>query len=406
MARIVAFHALRPRKDIAEKVAELPYDVVDTDEAREIAGDNRYSFFHVSRPEIDLAPDTAPYSTEVYNRGRENLESFINESVMVKDGEPKLYLYTLEMDGRSQTGIVCCVSIDDYLENVVKKHELTREDKELDRMTHLDILNAQTGLVYLLYREDGAVKPLIREAAKADPQYDFTAEDGIRHTVRVIDDTGIQKKLIEAMASRDLYIADGHHRAASAVKVGQKRREQGKAEGEHNHFLTVVFPHDELRILAYNRVVKDLKGMSAGEFIDTLKKEFDVTEGEQKIPAKKHDVCMYLEGKWYTLRYKGELPNDPVGSLDVKILQDRVLSNMLGIDNPRKDSRINFVGGIRGTKELERLVDQGKYIVAFSMYPTSVEDLIGVSDSGNIMPPKSTWFEPKLRSGLFVHLLD
>jgi len=406
MAQIVAFNGLRPRKELADKVAELPYDVVDSEEAKVIAGDNRYSFFHVSKPEIDLGSEIDPYSKEVYNRGRQNLEAFINESIMVKDDEPKLYLYTLEMDGRSQTGIVCCVSIDDYLNDIVKKHELTREDKEKDRMTHLDILNAQTGLVYLLYREDGSVRSIIQKAAAAEPEYDFTADDGIRHTIRVIDATAMQQKLIESMVSRDLYIADGHHRAASAVKVGQKRRNEGMKDGEHNHFLAVLFPHDELRILAYNRVVRDLNGMSVDAFIEKLGNEFDVEKSTVSVPEQKHQVCMFLDGSWYTLSYKGEVPADPVGSLDVKILQDRVLSALLGIENPRKDSRINFVGGIRGTSELEKLVNNGKYQAAFSMYPTSVEDLINVSDTGNIMPPKSTWFEPKLRSGLIVHLLD
>lgn len=406
MADIKAFRGLRPRQDIVHLVAELPYDVVTSDEARKITANNNYSFYHITKPEVDLPPATDQYDPQVYRKGADNLEDFISSGVLRYEEKPCLYLYTLVMDGRSQTGLVTCISIDDYLNNKVKKHELTREDKEIDRMTHVDVQNAHTGLVYLLYNEDGSVKERFQHALTATPVYDYTASDGIRHTIRIVDDPDMVKGFIASFSNIDLYIADGHHRAASAVKVGLKRREQNPAapaDAEHNYFLGVIFPHDQLRILPYNRTVRDLNGFSPDEFIDKVKAHYTVEKTGLSVPEKKNTLCMYIDRQWYVLTPVFTIPDDPIESLDVKILQDRILNPVLGIQNPRTDKRIDFIGGIKGADELTRIVDSGECAVAFSMYPTSVEDLMDVADSGGIMPPKSTWFEPKLRSGLIIH---
>lgn len=406
MAIIKAFRGIRPDANLAAKVAALPYDVVDSDEARHIADGNEFSFFHISKPEIDMNPDINPYDPSVYAAGRENLRRFVTEGIMKKDPEPKLYLYSQEMDGRIQTGLVACASIDDYIENRIKKHELTREEKEKDRTVHLDTVGANTGPVFLFYREDGSKKELFAKAMRIDPEYDFTADDGIRHTFRLVSDAEMISAFIKSFQNEVLYIADGHHRAASAVKVGQMRREAKPdytGDEEFNSFLSVIFPHSDLKILAYNRAVKDLNGRTKEEFLRSVSASFDIQEGGPKEPKNRGEVSMYMNGKWYTLKPTFEISEDPVEGLDVMMLQTKVLSPVLGIDNPRKDSRIKFIGGIRGTAELERLVDAGKFAVAFSMFPTSIEELIDVADAGKIMPPKSTWFEPKLRSGLIVH---
>ncbi|PKL36169.1 MAG: DUF1015 domain-containing protein [Spirochaetae bacterium HGW-Spirochaetae-1] len=409
MAAIKAFRGLRPRPDLAEKVAELPYDVLSSDEARQVAEGNQYSFFHVTKPEIDMSLDINIYDESVYAAGKRNLDSFIHEGILIQDREPRLYLYTQIMNGRSQTGLVACVSIDDYIENRVKKHELTREDKEQDRTRHLDILNANCGPVFLLYREDGAKKKLFDQAISIKPIYDFTAEDGITHIVRVIENPELISGFEKAFSRDNLYIADGHHRAASAVRVGQNRRKENPAytgEEEFNHFLAVIFPHDQLRILAYNRAVKDLNGMENDSFLQQVMKEFTVEKSSRKVPLGTCEFSMYLDGTWSTLKPRFTVSGDPIEGLDVKILQDHLLEPVLGIGDPRTDNRISFIGGIRGTEELEKLVDSGKYKVAFSLYPTTLIQLMNVSDTDGIMPPKSTWFEPKLRSGLVVHLLD
>ncbi len=408
MAKLRAFRAVRPGKSLEKKIAALPYDVVSFDEVVEIAGNNPCSFFHVTRAEMDLDPKTDPYTDEVYKKGRENLDKFVEEGSLVQDEKAALYLYSQVMNGQMQTGIVACASIDDYMNNIIKKHEFTREDKENDRTRHLDILDANTGPVFLIYRNDSEKSSLIAEAMKKDPVYDFEADDGIRHIVRVIEDESVISNLEKAFDGDDLYIADGHHRAASAVRVGNMRREANPSytgEEEFNSFLSVIFPDDELRILAYNRVVKDLNGMNGESFITALDKDFTVEQNNMKIPASSGSFSMYLSGLWYTITPRHEISKDPVEALDVSIIQKRLLDPLLGIGDPRKDKRIDFVGGIRGTSELEKMVDSGKYQVAFSMYPTGVKELINVSDSGQVMPPKSTWFEPKLRSGLFVHKL-
>jgi len=410
MAKIRAFKALRPAKDLADKIAELPYDVVSLKEVIEIAGKNPYNFYHITRAEMDLPEGTDPYSDGVYRKGRETLEKFIDEGFLARDEKPMLYLYSQVMDGRMQTGIVACASIDDYMKGLIKKHELTREEKELDRTRHTDIVNANTGPVFLFYRDDNDErKSLIEQAMKIEPVYDFTAPDGIRHIVRVIEDTSLVERLQKSFENDELYIADGHHRAASGTRVGSMRREKNKeftGEEEFNGFLSVIFPHSQLMILAYNRVVKDLNGMSADEFMKKISEDFTVVKSGVKVPEKVNTFSMYIGGEWYTLTPSFEISSDPIESLDVTIIQKRVLDPLLGITNPRKDKRIDFVGGIRGTAELEKIVDSGEFAVAFSMFPTEIEQLMDVSDAGLIMPPKSTWFEPKLRDGLLIHELD
>lgn len=405
MAIIREFKGLRPGKDMADRVAELPYDVISSEDARELALKKATSFFHITKPEVDLPPGVDLYDDRVYDMGKENLQRFIREGILSRDTSANLYLYTLVMDGRHQTGLVACVSIDDYLENKVKKHELTRKDKELDRTKHIDRLNAQTGLVFLLYREDGSKRELFKKATVTTPSYDFTTDDGIRHVFRIIDDRDLIANIKESFKSTVLYIADGHHRAASSVSVGLKRREAGEKapEAESGYIMATIFPHDELRILSYNRVVKDLNGNNVKDFLKAVGEKFSIEKSKVDVPGAKHSVCMYLDGEWYVIKPKFPISSDPIESLDVKLLQDNLLGPVLDIQDPRTSKRIDFIGGIKGAGELKRLVDDGKFAVAFSMHPTSVDDLINVSDSGGIMPPKSTWFEPKLRSGLVVH---
>jgi uncharacterized protein (DUF1015 family) len=406
MTVIRAFNAVRPSRELASNVAELPYDVVDSDEARAMAGGNEYNFFHVTKPEIDLDPAMDLYDDRVYAKGRENFEEFLRKGILFREEESCLYLYSLTMDGRTQTGLVATVSVDDYLENRVKKHELTREDKEKDRTRHVDAVSADTGPVFLFYRENGSKRDFFHQAMRLDPEYDFTAVDGIHHTVRIIRDRKLISAIEESFKADILYIADGHHRAASAARVCRDRRSANPGftgKEDYNFFLAVIFPHEELKIMAYNRAVKDLNGNDERTFMERLAKSFDAEPGTVKVPAAKGQVSMYMKGKWYTLKPKFPIPSDPIMSLDVNLLQDKVLHPILGIGDPRKDNRIQFIGGIRGTAELERLVDSGKHAVAFSMYPTSIEELMAVADVDGIMPPKSTWFEPKLRDGLLVH---
>ncbi|MBN1500220.1 MAG: DUF1015 domain-containing protein [Spirochaetes bacterium] len=406
MAKIKEFKGLRPPVDLVSKIAELPYDVCSSKEAKEKAGDNKLNFFHISKPEIDLPEDTDPYDEKVYLKGAENLNSFISEGYFREDSQEKLYFYTLIMNGREQSGLVTCVSIDDYLNDIVKKHEFTREEKENDRIRHLDVLNAQTGLVFLLYRENGSKKDLWRKALSISPEYDFTADDGIRHIFRLINDPVLINEFRNAFADEVLYIADGHHRAASAVKNGVSRRERNanhNGSEEYNYFLSVIFPHDHLQILPYNRVLADLNGMDSDAVLEKIGKKFRIDKNGQKNPVSSGSFCMYLENSWYTVTADFEIPSDAVNSLDVSLLQNFILDPVFDIKDPRKSKRIDFIGGIRGTEELEKLVNSGAYKIAFSMFPTSVIDLINVSDSGHVMPPKSTWFEPKLRSGIILH---
>ena len=413
MAVFQAFKALRPVKEKAAAVAALPYDVVNREEARSIGEKNPDSFLHVDRPEMDLDPGIDLYDPRVYAKARENLDRMEEEGLLVQDQTPCYYIYELVRKGKVQTGIVGCSSIDDYLNNVVKKHELTREDKEQDRIHHVDVCDANTGPIFLACRYTDCLLEIINDwKLSHEAVYDFTEEDDITHRVWVIDDYSVTKSIYEEFGKIDsLYIADGHHRAASAVKVGLKRREQNPAytgKEEFNFFLSVVFPYDQLTILPYNRVVKDLNGLTVKAFLAALKFHFELMlmPGFPCKPVEKHCIGMYVDGQWYHLKaWPDAYENrDVVGQLDVSVLQDKVLDPILGIKDPRTDKRISFVGGSHKAAELAEMADQTGG-VAFVMYPTSMEDLMRIADESKLMPPKSTWFEPKLRSGLFVHKL-
>lgn len=414
MAVVRAFKAVRPAKELAEKVAALPYDVMNSDEAREMVKDNPYSFLHIDKAEIDLDKSIDLYDKKVYEKARENLYGMIEKNILIEDDKPRLYIYRQIMNGRAQTGIVGCTSIDDYMNNIIKKHEHTRADKEQDRINHVDYCNANTGPIFLTYKAQDEIDNIVAKWTAKEPVYNFVSEDGISHIVWIIECDEDIKRVSELFKGVDyLYIADGHHRAASAVKVGQMRRNQNPSytgEEEFNFFLSVLFPDKELLIMDYNRVVKDLNGLSTEEYMLKVSERFEVSkyEGEGVYkPSCKHTYGMYLDGKWYKLTAKegSYNPEDPVDRLDVSILQNNLLSPILGINDPRTDKRIDFIGGIRGLGELERRVEQGMK-VAFSMYPTTIQDLMDIADAGKVMPPKSTWFEPKLRSGLFIHKLS
>lgn len=414
MAVVRAFKAVRPAKELADKVAALPYDVMNSEEAREMVKDNPYSFLHVDKAEVDLDPNINIYDKKVYEKARENLYKMIDDNIFIEDDEPRLYIYRQIMDGRIQTGLVGCTSIDDYMNNKIKKHEHTRADKEQDRINHVDYCDANTGPIFLTYKAQDEIDNIICKWTEKDPVYNYVSEDGISHIVWIIEcKEDIEKLCVLFGGVENLYIADGHHRAASAVKVGQMRRNQYPdytGEEEFNYFLSVIFPDKDLYIMDYNRVVKDLNGLSTDEYMLKVSEKFNVSTYEGEGPYKpscKHTYGMYLDGKWYTLTAKEGTykPEDPVDRLDVSILQNNLLSPILGINDPRTDKRIDFVGGIRGLGELERRVEHGMK-VAFSMYPTTIQDLMDIADAGKVMPPKSTWFEPKLRSGLFVHKLS
>ncbi|MDD3223873.1 MAG: DUF1015 family protein [Clostridium sp.] len=412
MANIKPFKAIRPRVDIADKVAALPYDVMDYEEAKHMTEGNPYSFLHIDRAEIDLQDGINPYDKKVYEKARDNLNEFIEKGTFVKEKEKDIYIYRQIMNGREQTGIVSCVSVDDYLNNVVKKHENTREEKELDRINHVDYCNANTGPIFLTYKNDKNIDKTVAEETNKTPLYDFVSEDNIVHKVWKIEDREIIENIVELFSKiPSLYIADGHHRAAAAIKVAQKRRKEKKdIDGEFNYFLSVLYPADDLNIFDYNRVVKDLNGLKVDEFLDKVGEAFTVKKLEENKPyrpLKKHTFGMYLEKNWYSLEAKKGSFNgdDVVEALDVSILQNNLLCRVLGVKDPRKDDRLEFVGGIRGLKELERRVEKDMK-VAFSMHPTSVGELMKIADEGKVMPPKSTWFEPKIRSGLFIHSFE
>lgn len=412
MAILHPFKGYRPTKELCSKVAALPYDVMSSAEAREMVKNDPYSFLHVDRAEVDLPVGTDIYSDKVYKKAADNLNSMIADGIYIQDSEPVLYVYRLTMNGRSQTGLVGCSAIDEYIEGKIKKHELTRADKEEDRIRHVDACNANTGPIFLTYRGKTEIDKIIAEVTSAPAEYDFTSEDGVSHTVWVISDKAVIDSLVKLFAGVDsLYIADGHHRNASAVKVGIKRREAAgsySGEEEFNFYLSVLFPADQLHIMDYNRVVKDLNGMTDDEFFTALSEKFDIEQTDGICsPEQAHTFGMYIGKKWYRLTAKPHIiKDDAVDGLDVSILQNEVLSPLLGIGDPRTDKRIAFVGGIRGLSELEKRVDSGEMTLAFSMYPTSMDELMTIADNGKIMPPKSTWFEPKLRSGIFVHKLN
>ena len=416
MSVVKAFKAVRPARELAEKVAALPYDVMNSQEARQMVEGNPYSFLHVDKAEIDLDPAIDLYDTRVYEKARDNLNKMITDGVFLQDEKPCLYIYKQVMDARAQIGIVGCTAVDDYMNNVIRKHELTRADKEQDRINHVDYCDANTGPIFLTYRAESAIDQMVAQVMDSKaPVYDFVSEDGIGHTVWVIDDTTLIDGICNAFAAvENLYIADGHHRSASAVRVGQMRRKEKpdyNGSEEFNYFLSVIFPDNQLHIMDYNRVVKDLNGNTTQEFLTKVNQKFAVSlyDGDGALkPAKKHTFGMYLEGKWYLLEAREGTYDaaDPVAQLDVSILQNNLLTPVLGIGDPRTDKRIDFIGGIRGLKALSDRVDSGEMMVAFSMYPTTMDDLMDIADSGAIMPPKSTWFEPKLRSGLFIHKLS
>ena len=412
MAIVRAFKGIRPVKDLASKIAALPYDVMNSEEAREMVKGNPYSFLHVDKAEVDLDTSIDVHDKVVYEKARENLDKMISDKKYIQDAKPCLYIYRQIMNGRSQTGLVFCASIDDYINNNIKKHEFTRADKELDRINHVDYCDANTGPIFLTYKEDDVASEVIEAWTKREPTYDFVSEDGISHIVWVIDDEIIVNEIISLFKDvKAFYIADGHHRSASAVKVGLKRRKENPnytGEEEFNYFLAVAFPDNDLMVMDYNRVVKDTNGLSKEELIKKISEKFIVTKSEKQVkPEKKHTFGMFIEDEWYLLEAKDGIydVNDPIDSLDVAILQKNILTPILGIEDVRTSDRIDFIGGIRGIDELERRVHKDMK-VAFSMYATEVSDIMKVADIGEVMPPKSTWFEPKLRSGLFIHKLS
>ena len=409
MAIIKPFKAIRPIEELVDKIAALPYDVMNSDEAREMVKNNPYSFLHVDKAEVDLPEEIDVYDEKVYEKAKENLDSMIEKGYYVEDDKPNYYIYRQSMGNRSQTGLVACASIDDYTNNIIKKHELTREEKEIDRINHVYKCEAHTGPIFLTYREDKEISNIVNEWTKRESLYNFKADDGVSHTVWIIDDENTVNKLQELFKNVNyLYIADGHHRSASAVKVGHiKRAESSSYAGteDFNFFLSISYPDSELEVLDYNRTVKDLNNLSKEEFLLKISEKFDITESEVQVkPKEKHTFGMYLENKWYLLKAKDGIfdKEDPVDRLDVSILQNNLLRPILGIDDPRTSKRIKFIGGIRGLKELERRANTDMK-VSFSMYPTTTEDIMAIADSGKTMPPKSTWFEPKPRSGLFIH---
>ena len=406
MAIIKPFKALKPKKELAEQVASRPYDVLNSEEAKKEAAGNNYSFLRITKSEIDLPDGIDTHSQQVYDKARSNLELFIQNGTLFKEEKPCYYIYQLIMNGKSQTGLVCVSAVADYFNDVIKKHELTRPEKEKERIDHMRTIHAQTGNVFMAYRDVMEINALINGwKAKNTPEYDFTASDGIKHTVWVINRDDVINSITNLFATKvpNTYIADGHHRAASAAKVSKQLPDSEEAK----FFLTTIFPESQLAILDYNRVVKDLNDLTTEEFIGALQDDFMLTYSPEPIkPAVLHEFGMYLEDEWYILTAReGTYRNDPIGVLDVTILQKNVLDKILDIDDPRTDTRVDFVGGIRGLEELEKRVNSGEMAAAFSLYPVTLEQLFAIADSGKVMPPKSTWFEPKLRDGLLTHLI-
>lgn len=408
MALIKPFECVRPNEKDAARVAALPYDVYNRQEAVCEVKREPLSFLKIDRAETQFDDSTDTYAPEVYAKAKELFEEALADKTFITDTDKTYYIYALTMDKRTQTGIVACASIDDYLNNVIKKHENTRADKEVDRITHVDTLSAQTGPIFLAYRADSVINDAVKKTKENKALYDFISPDGIRHQVWKMTDITLVENVRKAFEGIDsVYIADGHHRAASAVKVGLKRRQENPGytgNEEFNYFLSVLFPDEELMILPYNRVVKDLNGYTQEEFLNKIKEKFDIAESDKQVsPDKKGTFGMYLGGKWYKLTaHKDIMSDDQVDGLDVAVLQDNLLAPVLGIGDPKTDKRIDFVGGIRGLSELEKRCRED-CVVAFSMYATSIAELFAVADAGKLMPPKSTWFEPKLRSGLFIH---
>ena len=404
MATLKPFAALRPKPELAAKICELPYDVMSSDEAREMAHGNPLNFLHVSKPEIDLPPGTDLYSAAVYAKGAENFQKLISQGALKQDAQPCFYLYRQIMGKHSQVGLVAAASCEEYLRGAIKKHEFTRPDKEDDRVRHIETLNSQTGPVFLTYKSIRALDEFVARKISEKPEADFTAKDGVRHSSWNISGPD-EIKFIESQFAQIpfLYIADGHHRSAAAARVFQSR----KGAGESGKFLAVTFPHNQMQILPYNRVLKDLNGNSPEQLLKKIEAVFAVSKNGNATPKQKHELGFYFQGEWQTLSFRKEFlqSKDAIENLDVTLLQKNILAPIFGIDDPRTSKKINFVGGIRGTAELEKLVNSGEYACAFSMFPTSIEDLMSIADAGGIMPPKSTWFEPKLRDAMFCHMI-
>lgn len=404
MATLKPFAALRPKPELAAQICELPYDVMSSEEARQMAAGNPLSFLHVSKPEIDLPPGTDLYSDAVYAKGKENFTKLIAQGALKQDAEPCFYLYRQIMGDHTQIGLVAAASCEEYLNNIIKKHEFTRPDKEDDRVRHIETLNSQTGPVFLTYRAVAALDQFIAKRVVEKPEVDFTGNDSVRHTSWTVTDADGIKFITGQFAQiPSLYIADGHHRSAAAARVYQSRQ----GAGHSGQFLAVIFPHNQMQILPYNRVLKDLNGLSATQLLERLDGLFIVKPGGGTRPTRKHELGLFLEGQWHALHFRPQFAatNDPIEKLDVTLLQKFVLDPIFGVTDPRTSKRINFVGGIRGTAELEKLVSSGEYACAFSLFPTSIEDLMTIADAGGIMPPKSTWFEPKLRDAMFCHMI-
>ncbi len=412
MAIVRPFKGLRPPVEIASRLASFPYDVINSEEAREIAKGNPQSFLHINKPEIDLEPNINLYDQKVYDKAVENFKMFQEKGWLVRDAEECFYIYKQVMEGRTQIGLMCCCSAQEYWEGKIKRHEFTRKVKEEDRLKHVDLTNCNAGPVFLTYPARDSIDSLINQIVKTTPEVDFTSEDGIQHVLWVVKDKSFNSKITEEFAQVPaLYVADGHHRTQAAARIAKVRSEKNPnhtGNEEYNFFLSVVFPHNHLYIMDYNRAVIDLNGLSEAEFIAKVEEKFSVEKQDYKKPSAMNTFGMYLKGTWYklTARTGSFDANDPVNSLDVAIMQNNLLNPILGIGDPRTDNRIDFIGGIRGVKELERIVDNGKFSVAFAMFPTSIEQLMKIADSGEVMPPKSTWFEPKLRSGMVTHTLD
>lgn len=406
MASISPFRALRPPASLAAQVASRPYDVLNSEEARAEAAGQPHSFLHITKAEIDLPPQTDLHSQDVYDQAARNLQQFRDQGVLMQEETACYYIYELIMNGRSQTGLVCVSSVDDYFQDIIRKHEFTRPEKEKDRIDHMRTIRAQTGNVFLACRDLDELDTLIADwKEKQKPVYDFVADDGITHRIWVVNEPATVDEITRLFAEKipATYIADGHHRAASAAKVSQALPDSEDAR----YFLTTIFPAGQLAIMDYNRVVKDLNGHSVSDFLTALAADFDITPAIEAVkPGQLHEFGMYLDKKWYRLQSKsGTYTSDPIGVLDVSILSNNVLDKWLNIKDQRTDKRIDFVGGIRGLGELERRVDSGEMAVAFSLYPVTIQQLFDIADSGNVMPPKSTWFEPKLRDGLLTHLI-
>ncbi|NNJ92735.1 MAG: DUF1015 domain-containing protein [Gammaproteobacteria bacterium] len=411
MPLIKPFTGLRPAEGRADDVVAPPYDVMNAAEAREMVEGRPWSFLHISRPEVDLPVETDPYSGAVYAKAAENLQNMISEGVLVRDPADSYYVYRLTMGSHVQTGLVAAASVEAYDADRIKKHEFTRPVKEDDRVRQVEALNAQTGPVFLVYKANQVVDELLKSVSSNPADVDVTAKDGVRHEIWVMSDTDQVSTLTDAFdAMEAIYVADGHHRSAAGSRVGNSQKAANASHTgneSYNYFLSVIFPHDQMQILDYNRVVKDLNGLSKGDFLAQVAERFDVQTADTQVkPSQEAEFGMYLDKQWYKLTLKEDVPSDPVARLDVSLLADNLIEPVLGISDPRRDTRIDFVGGIRGLGELQKRVDSGDWVVAFALYPTTMEALMAVADAGEVMPPKSTWFEPKLADGLVSHVLD